>query len=165
MPLSVGLAIHGAPAADLDNEIVGERIDHRHADAVQPAGGDVGLAFEFAAGMQRRHDHFEGGFVFEFRVRVDGDAAAIIVDRQIAVLMQFDLDARRMARNRLVHGVVEDFGEEVMQRLFVGAANIHARAFADGFEPLKDLDVLGGVVFEQVGLFFAGGAFCHEICL
>ena len=50
-----------------------------------------------------------------------------------------------MARDRLVHGVVEHLGEEVMHGLLVGAADIHAGAPAHRLEPLQHLDVGGGV--------------------
>ena len=51
-----------------------------------------------------------------------------------------------MARDCLVHRVVEDLGHEMMERALVGAADIHAGAAADRLEALEDLDVLGGVV-------------------
>ena len=41
--------------------------------------------------------------------------------------------------------VVDDFGKQVVQRLLVGAADIHARPAADGFEPFEHLDMLGGI--------------------
>ena len=47
--------------------------------------------------------------------------------------------------DRLVHGVVEHLGEEVMQRLLVGAADIHAGAPAHRLEPLEHLDVGCGI--------------------
>ncbi len=50
-----------------------------------------------------------------------------------------------MAGDRLVHRVVEDLGRQVVQRMLVGAADIHAGAAPDRFQPLQDLDVLGGV--------------------
>ena len=40
-----------------------------------------------------------------------------------------------MAGDRLVHGVVEHLGHEMVQRPLVGAADIHAGALADGLEP------------------------------
>jgi hypothetical protein len=45
----------------------------------------------------------------------------------------------------LVHGVVDHLGEEVMQRLLVRAADIHARPTTDGLQPLQHLD-RGGIV-------------------
>ena len=60
-----------------------------------------------------------------------------------------------MAGDRLVHGIVEHFGDEVMQGALVGAADIHAGAAADGLQPLQDLDILGGIAgarFTGVGI-------------
>ena len=68
-----------------------------------------------------------------------------------------------MARHRLVHGVVEDFGKEMMQGLFVGAADIHAGAAAHWLETLQHLDIGGGIaVFatrsgRNLGLGAGGG--------
>ena len=78
-------------------------------------------------------------------MRIDRDAAAVVGDGQKAVGAQFDLDERRMPGKRLVHGVVDDFGEQMMQRLFVGAADIHAGAAAYRLEPFEHLDIGRGV--------------------
>ncbi len=59
--------------------------------------------------------------------------------------VELDLDAGGVAGDRLVHGVVEHLGEEMVQRLLVGAADIHAGPAADRLQPLQHLDV-GGVV-------------------
>ena len=45
----------------------------------------------------------------------------------------------------LVHGVVEHLGEEVVQSLLVGAADIHAGTPAHRLEPLEHLDVGGSI--------------------
>ena len=132
-------------ARDFDLHALGQRVGHRDADAVQAAGGLVDLGVEFAAGVQRAHDHFERGLVLEFRMRIDRNAAAIVGDGDEAVGLHLDLDPVGMAGERLVHGVVDHFGEQVMQRLLVGAADIHAGAAAHRLEPFQNLDVLGGV--------------------
>ena len=44
-----GLRPRLAVARDLDDQLVGERVDHRDADAVQAARGRVDLAVELAA--------------------------------------------------------------------------------------------------------------------
>ncbi len=59
--------------------------------------------------------------------------------------MQFNLDPVGVACDGFVHRVVEHFGHKVMERAFIGAADIHAGAFADGFQPFEHLD-RGGVV-------------------
>ena len=58
---------------------------------------------------------------------------------------EFDLDPGGVAGDRLVHGVVHDLGEEVVEALLVGAADIHARPAADRLQPLQHLDVGGGI--------------------
>jgi hypothetical protein len=73
-------------------------------------------------------------------VRIDRDAAPVVGHRQEAALLELDLDEGRVAGHRLVHGVVDHLGEEVMQCLLVGAADIHARPPPDRFEPLQNLD-------------------------
>ena len=54
----VGLGTRVAVAADLDVEALGQRVDDRHADAVQAAGDLVAAAVaELAAGVQDgQHD-------------------------------------------------------------------------------------------------------------
>ena len=66
--------------------------------------------------------------------------------------VHLDLDAVGVAGERLVHRVVDHLGEQVMQRLLVGAADIHAGPAAHRLQPLQHLDVARRVA----GL--AGGA-------
>ena len=141
----IGLAIELLAARHLDFHGLRQRVGHRHADAVQAAAGLIDLGVELSAGMQRGHDDLERGLLLEFGVRIDRDAAAIIGHGEEAVGLELDLDARRLARHRLVHGVVEHLGEEMVHRLFVGAADIHAGAPAHRLEPLQHLDVGGGI--------------------
>ena len=87
-------------------------------------------------------------------MRIDRDAAAVVVHGDAAVAVELELDAAGMARHRLVHGVVQHFGDEMVQRPLVGAADIHAGAAAHRLEALQDLDVLGRIA--ACGLRLAG---------
>ena len=138
-------AIELLAAGDFDLEPRGEGIDDRYADAVQTAGGLVNLGVEFAAGMQRAHDDFERGFFRKFRMRIDRNAAAVVGHGQKAIGAQFDFDEAGVTGQRLVHRVVDDFGEQMMQRLLVGAADIHAGPAAHRLEAFQHLDIPGGV--------------------
>jgi len=51
-----------------------------------------------------------------------------------------------MAGDRFVHRIVDHFGEQVMEAVGVGAADIHARPTPHRLEPLEHFD-RGGVVF------------------
>ena len=74
-------------------------------------------------------------------MRIDRNAAAVVGDGEESVGAQFHLDEGGVARQRLVHRVVDDFGEQMMQRLFVGAADIHAGPAAHRLEAFEHLDV------------------------
>ena len=78
-------------------------------------------------------------------MRIDGNAAAVIGHGQKTVGAQFHLDERGMPGQRLVHGVVDDFGEQMVQRLFVGAADIHAGAAAHRLQSFQHFDVGRGI--------------------
>ena len=67
-----------------------------------------------------------------------------------AVGRELDVDEGGMAGHRLVHGIVDHLGEEVVQRLLVGAADIHARTPAHRLQPFQHLDVGGAVAFAAV---------------
>jgi hypothetical protein len=83
-------------------------------------------------------------------VRIDRDAAAIVGDGQEAVGGKFDIDEGGVAGHRLVHRIVDDLGEEMVQRLLVGAADIHARPPAHRLQPFEHLDMAGVVALAAV---------------
>ena len=55
------------------------------------------------------------------------------------------MDRVGVARDGLVHRVVEHLGHEMVQGALVGAADIHGGPLADGLQALQHLDVAGGV--------------------
>jgi hypothetical protein len=112
---------------------------------VQAARGLVDLGIEFAARVQGAHDHFEGGLLRKFRVRIDRNAAAVIADREISVGRQLDFDEGCVTGKRLIHRVVDDLGEQVMQRPLIGAADVHSGPAANRLEAFQYLDVAGRV--------------------
>ena len=133
-------------ARHLDRQRLGERVDHREADAVQPSRCGVHLVAELPAGVQRGQDHFQRRDILVFRMRIDRDAPAVVPDRRRAVVVEHDLDPARVAGDRLVHRIVEQFGDEVMQRPLIGAADKHAGPAAHRLQPLQYLDVVRRVV-------------------
>ncbi len=93
-------------------------------------------------------------------MRIDRDAAAVVAHRDAAVGVEVQFDVARVPGHRLVHGVVEHFGDEVIEGALVGAADIHAGPAPHRLEPFEDLDVLGGIavrlrlagkIVEEVG--------------
>ena len=96
--------------------------------------------------MQRCHNDLKRRFLAKFRVWVDRDAAPVVAHRDRAVRIELEIDKRRVSRDRLVHRVVEQFGDEMMHPGLVGAADVHAGASAHRFEAFEDLDILGGII-------------------
>ena len=120
--------------------MLGQRIDHRDADAVQAAGHLVGVLVELTAGMQLGHDDLGRRHAL-FLVDVDRDAAAVVAHRDRAVAVQQHVDAVAEAGEGFVDRVVDHLVDHVMQAgAVVGVADIHARALAHGIEALQDLD-------------------------
>ena len=146
--LGVLLMVALAVLVDLDDQPLAERVDDADTDAVQTAGDLVALAAELAAGMQ--HGEHDLGRVLALvrtgRVRVDRNAASVVVDAATAVGQQRDRDAGAEAGHRLVDGVVDDLPDEVVQTRQTGGADVHSRPFADRIETLQNLDVFGAVV-------------------
>ena len=134
-----------AVAPHLDVELLRERVDDRDADAVQPAGHLVAAAVaELAAGVEHRQHDLDRRLVLLLH-RGDGDAAAVVDDRDRVVRVDRHVDAVAVARERLVDRVVHDLVDEVVQPAHTGRADVHAGALAHGFETLEDGDVLGVV--------------------
>ena len=65
--------------------------------------------------------------------------------------MDRDRDRVAVAGERLVHRVVHDLVDEVVQAARTGRADVHARALAHGLEALEDRDVLGVVARAAAG--------------
>ena len=118
-------------AADFDLAPLGEEVDHRHAHAVQTAGGLVGPLLELAAELEHGHHAFERGdlaahLLRQLVVAFDGDAAAVVLDGDRAVVVDRDADVLGEAGHGLVDRVVDDFVDQVVQAAGRGVADVHA---------------------------------------
>ncbi len=140
---AVVLGVGPAVAADLGHERLAQRVDDAGADAVEAAGHLVGVVVELAAGVEGREDDLQGALA-GLRVLVDGDAAAVVGDGGgPAVGPEGDDDPRGVAVHDLVHGVVHDLPEEVVEARLVHPADVHPGAAADGLQALQDRDRIG----------------------
>ena len=126
---------------DVDLHVLGERVDHRRADAVQTAGDLVAAAAELAARVQNRQADLDRGAA-DLRVNTDREAASVVLHRAGAVLVQRDDDLVAEARQRLVHRVVHDFIHQMVQAALVRRADIHARPLAHGLKPFENLNLV-----------------------
>src|SRR4029450_11232531 len=114
-------------------------------DAVKPAGDDIRVAPEFAAGVQGGHDHLERGAALD-RVLVDRDTAAVVGNANAAVVGQRDLDVVAEASQGLVDRVVHDLPDEVVEAAGACRPDIHARGVAARRKTLKNGERSGTVI-------------------
>ena len=154
--LHVLLDVQTTVLAHLDAHPFAEGVDHAGADAVQTRGDLVTAAAELAAGVQHGHHHFQGRLL-QLRLEVDRDATAIVRDRDRAVGVDNHLDPIAVTGQRLVDGIVDELVDHVVQAVYVGVADVHARPATNSFEALEDLDVgarvgAAGLQVESFGL-------------
>ena len=159
--LAAGKA-HGvfrAVAADAELQPLRKRVHHRHADAVKPAGDLVGALVELPAGVQLGHDDLGGGDAL-LLVDIGGNPTAVVADRRRAVGAQHHMNMLAIARQRLVHGVVDGLVHHAVQAgAVVGIADVHAGPLAHGIEAAQNRDGFGAVALGWGGA--AGGGVGH----
>ena len=71
---------------------------------------------------------------------INWNPTSVVPNCQRIIGVQFHLNAVRMPCNGFVHRVIKDFSDHMMQCTFIGAADIHARAFSDRFQTLQNLN-------------------------
>src|SRR5215207_937108 len=141
----IGLLPDAALSPDLQLELLGERVDYRDADAVQSARDLVSTAVaELAAGVQRGQNDLRGGLALLLHP-IHGDPAAVVRHGDAVVRVEGDRDLLGVARDRLVHGVVHNLVDEMVEAAGAGGADVHAGSLADGLEALEDGDVLRAI--------------------
>ncbi len=142
---AVFLVVVAAVAVDVEQQQLGQRIHHRHADTVQAAGNLVTAAAELTAGMQDGHDHFRRRATL-FLHDVDRDAAAVVHHRDAVVGVENHLHLGAIAGQGFVDGVVHHLEHHVVQAgAVIGVADVHARSLTDRVQALEDLDAAGVV--------------------
>jgi len=111
---------------------------------VQAAGGAVRAAAELAAGVEPRVDELDPGQAGP-GLDVHRDPAAVVPDLDGAVGVQLDLDARAVAAEGLVDGVVDDLPQAVHETAAVRGADVHPRPLADGLQAVEHREMTGRV--------------------
>src|SRR5690606_18129862 len=126
---------------DVEPQVLGQRVDHGHADAVQATRHLVAVVVELAARVQHGKDHLGGGHTL-FLVDVHRDAATVVGHRHRAVLVDGHDDVVRMARQRFVDRVVDHLEHHVVQAgSVVDVTDVHAGALAHGIKAAQHSDL------------------------
>ena len=138
-----------ALAAHAHVELLRQRVDHRHADAVQAAGKLVILVGKLAARVQLGEDNLDPGYLL-LRMEIDRHAAAVIDHAERLVGVQNNPDLAGMTGNGLVDTIIHHLLREVIGS---GGVGIHSRPLLDRFEPRQDFDRGGVVLIFQMRWF------------
>ena len=128
-------------AFDLRDELGGKRVDARDADAVKAAGYFIAVAAELAAGVENRQDDLERRHVPSLGMLSDRDATTVVYARERAVFVYHCFDFGAVACEGLVHGVVDNLVDQVMQAARAGRADVHTGALAHMLETFENLNV------------------------
>ncbi len=144
LPALVSLLVDVALVVNENLEPLRQRIDDRSADAVQAAGDLVAASAELAARVQDREDDLNRGNA-RLMVDPDRDAAAVVGHGDGPVPVQRHLNMVAGSGQSLVHRVVHDFIDEVMETPKRGRTDIHAGALPDCFKTLQDLNGIAAV--------------------
>ena len=131
-----------------DHEAPRQRVHGLCSDTVQAHAELEHVVVVLCARVDARHalDHL-----------AQGNPAPEIPDGDQAPLHRH-VNAGAIAHDKLVHRVIHDFINEVMQAERAGVADIHGGALADGFTPLEDLNILLGITV----LFGTRGDVAHS---
>jgi hypothetical protein len=115
------------------------RINAFRADAVETSGYLVGALSELTAGVEGRHNEFEGRNLI-FGMDIDGDTSTVILDGAGAIEMEGDGNIFTITGEGFIDGIVDDFENAVVKAPLEGIADVHIGAFADAFEALEFLN-------------------------
>ena len=134
-PAFVLLTIAPAVSADLDGEKLGQRVHHADAYAVQTARHLVALAAELAAGVQLGQDDLQSGLAV-LGHDVHRDTAPVVHNPHRRIGQDGHVDGGATASQSLVHRVVHDFVDEVVQPAVTGGPDIHAGPLTNRLQTL-----------------------------
>src|SRR5262245_19841557 len=85
-------------------------------------------------------------------MRFDRDATTVVDYRQTAIVVDPDLNQPAVASQGLIHTVVDQFVDEMMQSTTASVANVHAGPLANVRRITEDLEILLRIVRPFRGL-------------
>ena len=142
LALGVVLRPGEAVSPDLDVQLLRESVDAAYAHAVQTAGDLVVGSIELAAGVQLGEDNLDRGHLLAVGDHVvHRDAAAVVDDGDGVVHVDGDVDASGVPTQRLVHRIIHDLVDQVVQAHLAGRADVHRRPQANRRQALQHGDI------------------------
>ena len=122
--------------ADFDIQIGRKSVDNRGSHTIETAAGLVYRVIELSARMQGREYQTLSGYALGMHVH--RDATSIVRHGTGSVLLQKYIDFRTEACQMLVHGIVHNLVDQMVQAFAGHASDIHTGSFAHCLQSLQD---------------------------
>ena len=104
--------------------------------------------------MQGGQNHLQCRLIFVFWMGVDGDPATVIPDGYSPVRTERQLDPTGVAGDGLIHGVIQNLCDQMVQGMFIRATDIHTRTMPDRLKAFQYFNIFGGIA---AGILSSGG--------
>ena len=131
-------------AANADGHPFRESIDHGRTYAVQSSAGLICLIIKFSAGMKSGEHHAFRAHTF--LVHSDRYASAVVFHGAGPVLLQYDLDRGAVSCQMLVHGVIDNLIDQMIESSGGDTADVHSGSRADSFKSFQYLDAVRCII-------------------
>src|SRR5699024_5088191 len=82
-------------------------VERGDTDTMEATGDRIPAAAELTSGVQDRHNHFNGGFIFG-GVHGHGNTATIVFNAHAAIFLEGHVDGVSVAGQGLIHRVIHD---------------------------------------------------------
>ena len=132
----ITVLIDEATTLDSYSQLCGKSIYHRGTYAVQTTAGLVGGIIEFTAGMKSRE--YQALRTDSFFVHSHGNTTSVIFHGCGAVGFQCHLYRITISGQMLVHRVINDLVDQMIQSLGGDTADIHSGSFSYRFQTFQN---------------------------
>ena len=109
---------------------------------MKSAGDLVRILIEFTTCVKHGHDDLQGAHML-LGMNINGDTAAIILDRDGPVGVDRQLYMGTKSSQCLIDRIVYRLVDQLMQTLLTDVTYVHRGTLSDGLQSLQDLNVAG----------------------
>ena len=116
-------------ATDKDVEFLRERVNHAASHAVETAGDGISTTAKLSTGVKGGENNLNGGHFLD-RVLVNRNATTVIGHADSTVWQDDHINQIAVAGKRLIHRVIDDLIDQVVETPGAGRPDIHTRPLA-----------------------------------
>ena len=164
--LGIALLPDMSVAPDFQIKLMAERVYAGNTNAMKSAGNFVIGVIKLSSGMQLGQHHLRGrNFLAIDHHVVHGNSASVIDHGDGIIDVDCHIDLSGISCQRFIHGVVNNFINQMVKSHLSVGADIHSGAQAYRFHALKHFYIVCSVVAVSVAAgLFAFVLFCHLFC-